>query len=262
MLSFPRALIFILLSLILNFTGCNTQTNNKKPLRIMPLGDSITAGYTDNSKWDHPFEFGYRSGLYKELKKENINFVFVGESPEPLNNKFGDPTHGGKVLPKLDLRKVGQDGHRGYGGWGIGSIQQKINLWIQKDKPDIILMMIGINGINPKSTEQLESLIKTIFAADQNLHLIVAQITPYAKFNQTLYDYNTYIREKLVPKYKSLSYNISTVDQYKHFLSDPQDPKSIDKQRLSNFYNHPANKQYDEMAKTWCKGIKAVLKKD
>ena len=34
---------------------------NDKVLRIMPLGDSITAGYTDNSAWKHPFEYGYRA---------------------------------------------------------------------------------------------------------------------------------------------------------------------------------------------------------
>ncbi|HVJ46116.1 MAG TPA: thrombospondin type 3 repeat-containing protein, partial [Luteolibacter sp.] len=38
------------------------------PLRIMPVGDSITAGYTDNPTWNEPFNFGYRSGLYTRLK--------------------------------------------------------------------------------------------------------------------------------------------------------------------------------------------------
>lgn len=254
-----KLLFLSLIPLAVLFCGCAQQQT--EPLRIMSLGDSITAGYTDNSKWAHPFEFGYRSSLYKELKKEGINFVLVGESEEPMNNKFGDPTHGGKVLPTLDLRKVGQDGHRGYGGWGIGAIQKHISEWIKADRPDIILMMIGINGINPNSPQQLESLVKTIFAADSKVKLIVAQITPYAKYNQNLYDYNTFIREKLVPKYTNLKFNISTVDQYKHFLVNPEDPKSIDKTRLSNLYNHPANAQYDQMGKTWAEGIKALINK-
>lgn len=234
--------------------------NESKALRIMPLGDSITAGYTDNSKWEHPFEFGYRSGLFKRMKKAEIDFVFVGESKEPLNNKFGDPTHGGKVLPKLDLRNVGQDGHRGYGGWGIGAIQQNIAEWMKKDQPDIILLMLGINGINPNSPQQLKSLVETIFKTDSKVHVIIAQITPYGKFNQTLFNYNTFIREKLVPELKTQKFKISTVDQYKHFLTDPKDPKSIDAKRLSNGFNHPGNKEYDQMAETWFKGIKAVLK--
>ena len=35
-------------------------------LRIMPLGDSITSGYTDSS-WSNPFTFGYRGPLYTRL---------------------------------------------------------------------------------------------------------------------------------------------------------------------------------------------------
>ena len=50
----------------------------------MPLGDSITAGYTDNPDWAHPFEFGYRSGLHKRMTAAGQDFVFVGESPEPF----------------------------------------------------------------------------------------------------------------------------------------------------------------------------------
>lgn len=254
-------LIIITLALTYLFTACSNQTIDQTPLRIMPLGDSITAGYTDNSKWDHPFEFGYRSGLYKQLKKADINFIFVGESKEPLNNRFGDPSHGGKVLPKLDLRKVGQDGHRGYGGWGIGSIQQKVTEWISKDKPDIILLMIGINGINPQSPKQLDALVKTIFEADKDVSLIVAQTTPYGKFNQNLFNYNTYIRETLVADYSAKKYSICTVDQYKHFLTNPNDPKSIDPKRLSNSHNHPANAQYDQMAESWLEGIKSIINK-
>ena len=247
------SLLFILL-----FSACAT-TEVKEPVRIMPLGDSITAGYTDNSTWAHPFEFGYRSGLYKRLKKEGIPFTFVGESKEPLNNKFGDPTHGGKVLPKLDLRKFNQDKHRGYGGWGIGAIQKKVAQWIKKDQPDIILLLIGINGLNPNSPKQLDSLVQTIFTADKDVNLIVAQITPYGKYKQILFDYNQFIKNKLVPSYSAKNFRISTVDLYKHFLKDPKDPKSIDPNRLSNKYNHPGNAEYDLMAQSWLEGIKAIL---
>src|SRR6478672_12120191 len=73
------------------------------PLRIMPLGDSITAGYTDNPNWTVPFEFGYRKKLYQLLTNAGYDFVFVGGSPEPFDNKYGDPTKGGTVSPTLDL---------------------------------------------------------------------------------------------------------------------------------------------------------------
>ena len=68
------------------------------PLRIMPLGDSITAGYTDNPHWTVDFEFGYRSGLYTRLTKAGYDFTFVGGSPEPWVSKYGNPTRGGASL--------------------------------------------------------------------------------------------------------------------------------------------------------------------
>ena len=45
------------------------EKTSAKPLRILCVGDSITAGYTDNPKWDVPFEFGYRQGLFERLQK-------------------------------------------------------------------------------------------------------------------------------------------------------------------------------------------------
>ena len=159
---------------------------NEKILRIMPLGDSITAGYTDNSAWNHPFEHGYRAPLYTRLTKARIPFKFVGQSAEPMNKKFGDPTHGNIIFPKRDLKALGQDGHRGYGGWSIPKIQKNISQWMKEDKPDIILLLIGINGINPKSPQQLESLVQTIYQADENVQVIVAQITPYSTYKQVL----------------------------------------------------------------------------
>ncbi len=83
-----------------------------EPIHIQPLGDSITAGYTDNPTWNVPFGFGYRSGLYTRLSAANYPFQFVGGSQEPWNGTFGVP----KTVSLLDLRTVNQDGNRGYGG--------------------------------------------------------------------------------------------------------------------------------------------------
>jgi lysophospholipase L1-like esterase len=225
------------------------------PVRIMPLGDSITAGSTDGPEGNHPFEFGYRSGLYRRLKSARRNFLFVGDSPDPFHGKSDDPTHGGTVEPKLDLRAVGQGAHRGYGGWGTVQIQENVAAWIAADRPDIILLMIGINGIRAKSPELLDALVETIYAADQDVKLVVAQITPLKDFNQDLLDYNFYIDEALVPSYADAGRAITTVDQYRHFLTDPDDPKSIDATRLSNGINHPTNAIYDAMAESWFQAI-------
>lgn len=84
----------------------------------MPLGDSITAGYTDNPNWTVDFEFGYRRGLYTRLTNAGYDFTYVGGSPEPWVSPYGDPTRGGTYKPTFDLRDIGQ---MGWGQDGMGT---------------------------------------------------------------------------------------------------------------------------------------------
>ena len=226
----------------------------------MPLGDSITAGYMDNPVWDHPFEFGYRSGLHKRMNAAGQDFVFVGESPEPFCGKHGDPTHGGSVLPAYDLRTWGQAHHRGYSGRKIRDIHQHIRAWITEDRPDLILLMIGINGIGVNSIEQLDELLGTIFESDPAVGLIVAQIPPLSAYNRDLYSYNHFIRNVLIGFYHDKGFNVSTVDLYTPYLTDPDDPSSIDPAWFSNGKNHPTNAMYDQIAERWFQAINTFLK--
>jgi len=140
-------------------SGCvGSVSEPDGPVRIMCLGDSITAGYTDNPDWNVPFEFGYRGGLYSLLAAAGHDIQFVGESPEPWDGRFGLPTN----TPKLDLRGMGQDKHRGYGGASIEDLSQEVEGYIESDKPDVILLMIGINGVDANSSTQLESAISVM----------------------------------------------------------------------------------------------------
>ena len=246
-----RKLIFLLFAIAAQLSAA--------PVKIMPMGDSITAGYTDNPEWKVPFEFGYRSRLYTLLTTAGYDFQFVGDSPEPFNNTFGDPTHGGTVAPTLDLRPLRQNGHRGYGGKDIDFFNANAASFIAADDPDVILLMIGINGISASSPAKLDALVATIFKAKPTVILIVAQITPLVNFNPDLFNYNSYIRDTLVPKYSGLGKSIATVDQYKHFLTKPDDPTSINRACFSNGINHPDGATYDAMAATWFAGLQAIL---
>ena len=57
------------------------------PYRILPMGDSISVGYTDNPAWTVPFQFGYRSGLYTRLTNSGMSLQYVGNSLEPWNGE-------------------------------------------------------------------------------------------------------------------------------------------------------------------------------
>lgn len=226
------------------------------PLRIMCLGDSITAGYTDNPKWkQHPFEFGYRSGLYTLLSKAGYNFLMVGSSAEPWDGRSGDPTRKGTSSPSLDLREFGQDGHQGYSGRTAGFLNKYIRDWLAQDDPDIVLLMIGTNK---KDQKELDTLVDRITTTKPDCQLIVAQIIPRINYDQATVDYNRYIRETLVPHYQAIGRKVTLVDQYAPFLKDPSDATTIDQALFSNGINHPSNDGYDKMAQVWFNSIASL----
>jgi lysophospholipase L1-like esterase len=228
-----------------------TGTKAEGTLRIMCVGDSITAGYTDNPKWDVPFEFGYRSALYTRLTNAGYKVQFVGESPEPWDGRFGKPRN----TPAPDLRAIGQDHHRGYGGWGTSGILGEIGKWVAADKPDVVLLMIGINdGGSPAARTNLDSIVRKIVDTSPDSHVIVAQITPTAHLSQSIVDYNTYIRDRLVPAFQTSGKQVSTVNQYANLLTDG----SIDPKLFSNGINHPNAVAYERMAQTWYDAITAI----
>jgi len=228
-----------------------------EPMRIMMLGDSITAGYTDNPTWNVAYGFGAESGLYTRLNNANYPFQFVGGSQEPFNGAFGVP----KTVSSPDLRTVDQAYTRGYGGYSASQLNSYMNYWLNSDNPDVICLMIGINSIaqgssgTPTTAENdLDTLVSTIYNTRPNVSLIVAQITPYATATPALVTYNNYIKNTLVPTYAGQGKKIATVDQYSNFLTSG----SIDTSLYANGINHPNATGYDRMAQTWFAGIQSL----
>jgi lysophospholipase L1-like esterase len=243
-----RIAVICIMGVVQAMAQASPRQGSETPLRIMCVGDSITAGYTDNPKWTVPFEFGYRRGLYQRLIQAGYRFQFVGESPEPRDGLSG--LHGN--TPTLDLRAQDQDHHRGYGGWGTQKVLGGIGAWVAKDSPDLVLLMIGINdGGSVNARTNLEEIARTIFRVKPAVSLIIAQITPMAHFSQRIADYNQYIRDTLVPRLVAEGRKVTTVDQYRNLLKDGK----IDATLFSNHINHPDAKAYDQMAQTWFEGI-------
>lgn len=228
-------------------------TNAGKSVRILCVGDSITAGYTDNPKWEVPFEFGYRAGLFERLAKAGYQVQFVGSSPEPWNGQWGLP----KNSPSPDLRAIGQDHHEGHGGWRTAQVLQNIDQWVARAEPDLVLLMIGINDKDgAQAAQNLKGIMEKIIAARPQAHLVVAQITPKAKFSQSIVDFNTTLRDTLAPDFQRRGLKVSTVDQYRHFLKPDG---TIDTALFSNQINHPNATGYERMAQTWFEAIQDIL---
>lgn len=246
----PLAVCLAACAMLAAVPSLHAQT---EPFRIMPIGDSITVGYTNLAgQPEVPFTYGCRADLYTRLTDAGYSFQYVGGSTE-------HPTPSSDCL---NLAALNQDYHNGYGGQGVGYIANNIADWMQADNPDVILLMIGINDIvqgatgNPISVEsRLNSVVRTIVNAKPTAHLIVAQTIPYATgYTDSIVQYNNFIKNTLVPYYSSQGKLVTTVDQYSPFLTGGE----IDATLYSNAINHPSPDGYDRMAQTWFDGIQSL----
>jgi lysophospholipase L1-like esterase len=130
------------------------------PVRVMPLGDSITAGpgCWRAMLWHHLQTAGY------------TNIDFVG----------GDPDGGCNYGYSYD---GDNEGHGGYAATGIAD-QNQLPPWLTAAKPDIVLMHLGTNdmwgGFIPTSSvlAAYTKLVGQMRANNPNMKIIVAQIIP------------------------------------------------------------------------------------
>lgn len=105
----------------------------EEPMRIMPVGDSITAG-------EHygyppvPERTGYRKYLYKMLVEAGYNVDFVGSQK-----------HGERSKWDIDWYDWNNEA---YPGWAIDAIAREVEEALPAYKPDILLVHVGTNGNN------------------------------------------------------------------------------------------------------------------
>ena len=140
------------------------------PIKIMPLGDSITDGYN--------FPGGYRINLWKQLSDRGYKIDFVGSLVNGPND-----------LPDRN--------HEGHSGWTIDDINRHIKAWLKRNKPDVVLLTIGTNDIGrndrvENAPERLNSLIENIFKEVPMAEILVASIPPIEMqaINKRVDEYN------------------------------------------------------------------------
>lgn len=123
-------------------------------LRVMPLGDSITAGSGD------PVRNGWRPALKARLAAAGVPVDFVGSQ------------HSGTGT---DVQ------HEGHGGWTIAQLAVQAPGWVRAYAPDVVLLMAGTNDVLrrdqvPAAGARLSALVRSILAARPGVRVIVASI--------------------------------------------------------------------------------------
>ncbi len=145
------------------------------PLRIMAVGDSITAG---------PY---YRAPLQALLMLDGCRFDFVGSQVD------GQPDQAGLVDPQ----------HEGYGGRTADWLAARAQAWATADDPDVILVYAGVNDFYQPNAAggydgpaevgaDLANLVAALQAGAPQAHIYLAGIMPAVAIEQQVFDYNVF----------------------------------------------------------------------
>ena len=127
------------------------------PLKVMPLGDSITMGIGSQT-----FS-SYRIDLQNRLRAAGLNVDSVG------SQRNGSP-----ATADLD--------HEGHSGWTVAKIAARADGWLATYQPDAVLLQVGTNDLRTDAgaagaTARLSALISRITTDRPTAEVFVAEIT-------------------------------------------------------------------------------------
>ena len=220
-------------------------TAAERPIRILPLGDSIT-------QQDEP---GYRYLLWKRLLDAGKAFDFVGSRGIPEGKKLSD-------WPQYKGRSFDAD-HDGHAGWrsselldGCSWEPDKGNLsqWLRLYTPDVVLLHIGTNDVfqgmsTDESVEQITKIIGVLQAANPKVTVYLAKIIPLCgawadDFNQEVTDLNNRL-DAVAAGQTTAESKVYIVDQHTGF--DPEKDTDDD--------IHPNAVGAQKMADRWAEAL-------
>ena len=227
------------------------------PIKVMPLGDSITAGTDQHAS--------YRCLLHQQLTAAGYNVNFVGS----VHGQWGVMS-AKKTAPPVYCGMVDLD-HEGHSGWAtyhiLGGVPASwpgnLQTWAAANPPDVALVHLGTNnfGYSPpeypapnvdEAIDQLGQVIDTLRAANAQVKILLAQITPSKANANTLSMiplYNARIPTLAAGKANPFS-PIVVVDQYTGFDVDAD----------THDGTHPNPSGEAKMAARWKEGFDQIMR--
>jgi lysophospholipase L1-like esterase len=135
------------------------------PIRIWPLGDSLTVGgYGDPVG----FTDSYRYSLFRSLRSAgNTDVVFRGHIGAP-----GSPLQWGAIAP---AESPGEFSHSGLGGFTVAMITNDLQYMASFALPDVVIVNLGTNGGTP---DEYRGLIAKIEQLAPNAIIVMGTLTP------------------------------------------------------------------------------------
>jgi len=200
------------------------------PVRIMPLGDSITRGWCGS-----PGANGYRKPLYLNLTNHGYNVDFVGGQTD---GDFSDRNH------------EGHDGWHAAGGSGGGLLPNVYN-WLTAHPADIVLLHIGTNDITygGQDVNEVNGILNEIDRYSTDITVILALIINRIPYSQVTTQYNNSLNQMAMNRIANgddlIIVNMENALNYPADMAD-----SV----------HPNDSGYAKMANVWFAALDNLLK--
>jgi lysophospholipase L1-like esterase len=150
-----------------------TNYNNANPLKIMPVGDSITDDCVVQGAWRKP--------LQPLLETNGFPFTFVGRETSAAAAGFTKRQHEGHCGAVVASPGLFGDGHQYSASQNY--LQKIVSEAFTNAIPDVMLILIGANDIgngrNPflVATNHVATLLNIIFSNAPNVTVVLAKAT-------------------------------------------------------------------------------------
>jgi lysophospholipase L1-like esterase len=236
-----RICFALAVALSLLVAPARAQKTQPAPLRIMPIGDSITEGGDGTG--------GFRRPLFDKLTAAWGMPNFVGSR----NMRQSDPA---------EFVEHDEDGYSAYrieqitsgkGFWHAPPIEDRLKAW----DPAIVTIHAGTNDAQQAYRYagvigRLDDMVSRIVAFNPEIHIFLAQIIPAnPPASETTQMYIQGLNAQipaLVERHRALGHRVYLVDLYTPMLDHPN-PDGI----------HPDAAGYAVMADVWFQAIMAAL---
>lgn len=211
------------------------SSTSAAPIKIMPLGDSITRGVGGSGA---TFD-GYRDDLDALLSAEEVDFDFVGS----LSDGAGFDSD-----------------HEGHGGLRADQILNEIDAYLSANHPDLVILHIGTNDISsdqtPESTaNEISSILDAVHSFDKNIKIILASLAPRTDGKDNNTNSLNSLLETLVQTKASGGYRVFYAPMNEIYKCNP----TWAAQYLSADDIHPNDAGYNVMAQVWLNTVTTAL---
>lgn len=263
-MSFPRLILVLAIAVHGAFAASNSAV---KPLRIMPLGDSITRGSYLAQHADGPYQGkaiglanpkggGWRKLLQDHLRAAGVAYDFVGELSYHAYGKDGivdpafDPDHHG--LAGFSNRRILEGGvvptpADVLAAMGTTQITvPDLATVLKRQRPDIILLMSGANGFDAPARDELIRQIGRLCPAHLFVATILPQRPPRAGWEQ-VDAYNASL-PAIVSVQQAAGHRVTLVDMNQAVSADDLLPDGV----------HPGPEGLRKMAATWFHALQSA----